>query len=374
MGDFTAVTPHIIAREALIALEDNTVLSSLVHRDFAKEFQKVGSTVSIRKPVTMVAASVSDTVNEVTPTESSVDIVLNEHIDITFNVTTTDLSLSVTDFSEQLIAPAMRGHAEYLDGQLADLYKDIAGHYRVTTTHAAGDIAELRAVMSVLQCPLQDRRLVMHPVTEVGYIKLDAFLNAHKRGDGGRALREAEMGRVMGFDCYMDQNMKTHAAGLEAADSTGAIVGAGASAGTACSVDGLLNSSTIFIYDVFKFTGYDQWFVVNAAATSSSGGEATITDFSPPLNSVIADDTVCTILHTHRANLAFHKNCFALATAPLAPPIGGAAAAVVNYKGISARVVYDYTMMTKKNLISIDLLYGRKTLDRSLGARLADEN
>lgn len=372
MGDFTAVTPHIIAREALIALEDNTVLSSLVHRDFAKEFQKVGSTVSIRKPVTMVAASVSDTVNEVTPTESSVDIVLNEHIDITFNVTTTDLSLSVTDFSEQLIAPAMRGHAEYLDGQMADLYKDIAGHYRVTSTHAAGDIAELRAVMSVLQCPLQDRRLVMHPVTEVGYIKLDAFLNAHKRGDGGRALREAEMGRVMGFDCYMDQNIKTHTAGLEAADSTGALKGAGASAATVCTIDAVASGGTVLAYDLFKVTGYDEWHVVSTTATASSA--TIILDFQPAFLVENADDAVTTILHTHRANLAFHKNCFALATAPLAPPIGGAAAAVVNYKGISARVVYDYTMMTKKNLISIDLLFGRKTLDRSLGARLVDEN
>jgi len=202
MGDASLVTPHIIAREALLVLEDNLVLAGLVHRDYAKEFQKVGSTVSIRKPTTMTAASVSDTVNEVTPTESSVDIVLNEHIDITFNVTSVDLSLDVVDFSEQLIAPAMRGHADYIDGQLAALYQDIGAHRRVSTTHALGDIAELRAVMSVLQCPLQDRRLVMHPVTEVGYIKLDAFNNAHKRGDGGRAMREAEMGRVLGFFLY----------------------------------------------------------------------------------------------------------------------------------------------------------------------------
>ncbi|KKN05975.1 hypothetical protein LCGC14_1081990, partial [marine sediment metagenome] len=72
MGDFTSVTPHIIARESLIILENELVLAGLVHRDYTKEFQKVGSTVSVRKPVSMTAASVSDTVNEVTPTESRV--------------------------------------------------------------------------------------------------------------------------------------------------------------------------------------------------------------------------------------------------------------------------------------------------------------
>jgi len=372
MGDFTSVTPHIIARESLIILENELVLAGLVHRNFTREFQKVGSTVSIRKPVSMTAASVSDTVNEVTPTESSVDVILNEHIDITFNVTTTDLTLSVVDFNEQLIRPAMIGHAQYVDSQIAALHTAIAGHYRVTGTQAVGDIAELRAVQSVLKVPMQDRRCVLHPVTEAGYMKLDAFLNAHKRGDGGRALREAEMGRVMGYDFYMDQNIKTHTGGLLSADGTGAMKGAGASAGTTCTVDAVVSGGTVNLGDKFKVTGYDEWHVVTVAATASTA--TIILSFQPAFLVENVDNSVVTITDTHRANMAFHKNCFALVMAPLAPPIGGAAAAVVNYKNIAARVVYGYTQMTKKNLISIDLLFGRKTLDRNLGAILVDEN
>ena len=368
----TFITPHIIARESLIALEDNMVLAGLVHRGFSKEFQKVGSTISIRKPAVMVAASVSDTVNVVTVTESSVDIVLNEHIDISFDVTSKELSLDVVDFNDQLIAPAMRGHAEYVDGQLADLYKDIGTHFRVTSTHALADIADLRAAMSVMQIPMQDRRCVVHPISEAGYIKLDVFNNAHKRGDGGRALREAEMGRVLGFDFYMDQNIKTHTAGLEGADSTGSLDGAGASAATVATVDAVVSGGTVLAYDLFKVTGFDEWHVVSVNATATD--DTVIVSFQPKFKVANTDGAVVTFLHTHRANLAFHKNCFALATAPLVPPIGGALAAVVNYKGLSARVVYGYTQMTKKNLISIDILFGRKTLDRSLGARLADEN
>ncbi|KKL59982.1 hypothetical protein LCGC14_2209870, partial [marine sediment metagenome] len=73
----------------------------------------------------------------------------------------------------------MIGHAQYVDSQMAALHTDIAGHERVTSTHAVGDIADLRAVQSVLKVPMQDRRAVLHPVSEAGYMKLDAFLNAH---------------------------------------------------------------------------------------------------------------------------------------------------------------------------------------------------
>jgi len=51
----TLLTPSIIAKEALIVLENNLVLGSKVHRDYADEFTKVGDTITIRKPATLVS-------------------------------------------------------------------------------------------------------------------------------------------------------------------------------------------------------------------------------------------------------------------------------------------------------------------------------
>jgi hypothetical protein len=38
-------------------------------------------------------------------------------------------------------------------------------------------------------------------------LKTELFISAEKRGDEGTALREASLGRLLGFDTYMDQNV-----------------------------------------------------------------------------------------------------------------------------------------------------------------------
>ena len=366
----TLLTPTIIAKEALIALENNLVLANLVHRDYSSEYQSIGATVIIRKPATFTSASVSGTVNLSTAVESSVVVVLNQQLDVTFNVSDRELSLEVVDFSEQFIQPVMRAHAQKVDELVAALYADVAGHFPASSTSSVSDITNLRSVMNILKVPLTDRRLVFHPATEARYLPLDAFLHAEKRADGGRAIREAEIGRVLGFNCYMDQNIPSHTCALTdlAGAASAATVGA-----TSIELYNLASAEVISAGDVFKPTGISEWCVVTTAVTLSGGGIATVS-FAPALVTAIPDATVVTFQATHKANLAFHKNAFALVTAPLAPPIGGARAAVLNYKGLSCRVVYDYTMMTKQNLISIDMLCGVKTLDRNLAARLSDAN
>ena len=67
-------------------------------------------------------------------------------------------------------------------------------------------------------------------------------------------------------------------------------------------------------------------------------------------------------------NLVFHKNAFALVTRPLELPMGSEKAAIVNYDGFGLRVVYGYDMNSKTDTISIDMLCGVKTLDKSLAA------
>lgn len=51
----TFLTPDIIAKEALMVLENNLVMAGLVHRDYSPEFAKVGDTITIRKPAKFIA-------------------------------------------------------------------------------------------------------------------------------------------------------------------------------------------------------------------------------------------------------------------------------------------------------------------------------
>jgi len=367
----TFLTPTIIARQALLVLENELVMANLVHRDYSKEFQKVGSTVLIRKPASFTSTVVSDTVNMATATESSVAVVLDKHLDITVEVTSQELTLDIVDFSEQILRPMMRAHAQAIDKYLCNEYVNVAAHYAVSDTPAISDITGVRAVMNVLKVPLTERRCVLHPMTEADYLHLDAFLHAEKRGDT-RAIKEASMGRVLGFDFYMDQNIAEHTTGGLSGGGTATIQlkGAATAGATAITVDGCVSGGTANAYDVFKIVGYDQWHVLGQAATANVG--TCTLNFQPALSGARVDDATVVFQQSHRANLAFHKNAFAMVTAPLEPPLGGAKATTVTYKGISARVVYDYTIMTKKNVISIDLLCGFKTLDRDLACRLCD--
>lgn len=373
----TFMTPSIIAKEALMVLENETVLASLVYQAYSKEFQKVGSTVTIRKPASFTVDTFADTATAQTITESSVQVVLDNHLDVSFEVTTAELSLDVVSFSEQLIAPAMRAMAQRVDELLAALYVDVGGHTDVTaTTQVVGDIAQLREQLNLQKVPMGNRYAVLHPTTEARYLALDAFLHASKTGDT-KALRQGSMGRVMGMDFYMDQNIAEHTVDANLAlDKAGAIKGAGVLAATSITVDALAGDVTAIVKagDLLKIAGDSFGYVVTAAATAdgTAATDVIIVPISPALKQAEDDDAVVTFQDTHLANLAFHRNAFALVTAPLAPPIGGAKAAVENYKGLSCRAVYDYTMATKKNVISIDMLCGVKTLDNQLAACLSD--
>lgn len=370
----TLITPLAVAKEALIVLENNMVMGSLVHRAYSSEFKERGATVVVRKPTSFTATAFTSTVGYSTITESSVAVILDKHWDVSFQITSQELSLDVTDFSEQFIEPAMRAIAQEVDSDLCSRNATaIAGHYPVSSTPAVSDIAGAEAVMDVLKVPMTDRRLVLHPVTKSAYMSLDAFLNAHKRGDGGKALKTAEIGQVLGFDTYMDQNIPTFNSAIDVAATAvlqGTLTAAGTVAGTVLKVDLGGTSEVLNIGDCFKVTGYDEWHLITTASTLGSG--TGLMNFSPPMKSAYTNASTVTFQGDHRNNLAFHKNAFALVTAPLAAPIGGAKAAVVSYKGLSCRVVYGYDQLYKKNNISVDFLCGVKLLDQNLAARLTD--
>lgn len=61
------------------------------------------------------------------------------------------------------------------------------------------------------------------------------------------------------------------------------------------------------------------------------------------------------------ANLAFHKNAFAFVNRPL-EPARGVESYVTSHNGLSIRVTMGYDIQTKKQTLSVDCLYGYKTL------------
>ena len=73
---------------------------------------------------------------------------------------------------------------------------------------------------------------------------------------------------------------------------------------------------------------------------------------------------------TTEIGVAFHKTAVALVTRQLELPEGAANAAILDYKGFGIRVVIGYDQSLKKNMVSLDTLYGVKTLDANRAVKI----
>ena len=123
----TFLTPSVVAREALMVLENNLVMANLVHRDYSDEFVQVGDTVTIRKPAKFTAKNFAGAIVRQDASEGSVAVKIDRHRDVSFEVTSKEMTLDIKDFSSQLIAPAMRAIAQAVDPQ--DLFRSTGQAY-----------------------------------------------------------------------------------------------------------------------------------------------------------------------------------------------------------------------------------------------------
>ena len=206
----TFLTPDIIAREALMVLRNNAVMANLVHRDYSDEFVAgVGDTITVRKPAKFTANEYSGSISVQDATEGSVAVKLDKHLDVSFAVTSKQLSLDIKDFSEQLLVPAMQAFADKVDAYLLGLASDITNEvsYVSGTSNIRNTVVDARKYLTAAAAPMTDRRFVYGSDIEADLLKTDLFLTADKVGDEGTALREASLGRKLGLDFYVDQNV-----------------------------------------------------------------------------------------------------------------------------------------------------------------------
>lgn len=202
----TILTPDIIAREALMVLRNNAVMANLVHRDYSNEFVAgVGDTITIRKPATFEAKEYAGTITVQDATESGVAVKMDKHLDVSFAVTSKELTLDIEDFSKQFLVPAMQAFQDKIDSYLLGLQADVTNRVTATTV-IQNDIVDARKNLVKSGAPLTERRFVYSSDTEADLLKTDLFVSADKVGDEGTALREASLGRKFGMDFYVDQN------------------------------------------------------------------------------------------------------------------------------------------------------------------------
>ena len=204
MGN-TFLTPSIIAKEALMVLRNNAVMANLVHRDYSEDFAAVGDKITVRKPATFKANEYNGSIEVQDATESGVEVKMDKLLDVSFAVTSKQMTLDINDFSEQLLVPAMQAFADKIDKAILGLEANVTN--RVNTTNSKADVIAARKFLTSAAAPLADRRYVYNSDVEADLLSTDLFVNAGAVGDDGTALKEASLGRKFGMDFYVDQNI-----------------------------------------------------------------------------------------------------------------------------------------------------------------------
>lgn len=208
-----AYIPEVWANESIAILEENMVVGNLVHRDFEPIIASYGDVVNTRKPGEFVAKrkTTADSVTVQTPTAVSIPVVLNQHLHTSFLIKDGDQSKSFKDLVMEYLHPAMlsiaRAVDEIVSGQVYQFIGNGAGQLGgLSKTTAENYLVNTRQVLNINKAYVQDRNLILGPVSESQLLQDQAFLQAYSVGDDGTALREASLGRKFGFDIFMAQN------------------------------------------------------------------------------------------------------------------------------------------------------------------------
>lgn len=374
----TFLTPSIIGREALMILENQLVAARLFHRGHTAEFTgaKKGDTISVRAPASFTAQEFSSTISVQTATETSTSLQLEKHFDVTFAVTSRDWTLSLSDFSSQLLQPAVAAIAQSVDAYILGKYLEIPYYYG-TASDPPDTLADLAAIDKTLndqKVPTSGRIAIVNPAAKADMMAITQVAQAEQRGDGGTALAEARMGRIMGIDWYMSQNIATHTAGTisDGSTKTAKVNSATVALGDkTVNIDNTTLTGTLVIGDVFTVAGDTQKYVVTANKTAANNAISSMA-FMPGAKVAWADDTVITFAPqaNHVANIAGHPNGLTLAIVPLELPRGAAKAEYIGDRGLGIRVVYDYDSTYKRDIISLDVLCGAKVQQPELLCRI----
>ncbi len=390
----TLLTPTVIAKEALMLLKNSTVMAGLVHREFKNEFVKIGSSVNIRKPVRFLSYDGPDITSNIQDvTETNTSITIDKHKSVPWKFSAKDLTLTIEKYSERYLAPAIAQLANDVDLSLCNLYKDVfaASGTAGTTPSTFAAFAGAAQKLDEMAVPKDMRRMVLNPAAYWGIAGSQTGLfNGALAKD---AWERGYLKNVAGFDIWSDQNVKAHTKGT--ATGTPLVNGSTSSGATTLVTDGWSNSITGILKqgDVFTIAGVNsvnpmsrestgnlQQFTVTADANSNGTGQSTISIYPAITNSgayqtvdaLPADNAAITVVNTHKANLAFHKNAFALVTVPFEKPDSATWFETQSDpdSGLSVTVSKSWDNLKFEETCRVDIMWGAKAIYPELATRL----
>jgi len=394
----------MITREALRVLHQKCNFIGNVNRQYDNKFAqtgaKIGSSLNIRMPSkysvrTGAAISYQDHVERSTP------LTVNSQYGVDVSFTSVELTMSLDDFSQRIIEPAMAQLAAKIEGDcLSDAYK-LVNNYTNATTDGLMTFKRFQqggANITSNLGPLANRAAILSPDSMVEFN--DAVKGLFQDSSSiAKIYREGRMGRTGGFDVYENTLTPAHTTGSLAGSplTTGAALGTSTTANSWVStsdidIDGATSGTTLKAGDIVTFgtladgivgvhpetkvsTGKLQTFVVQSDATVVTAGTVTIT-VKPglmygsgnayqncALTGANTDGLTVTrvgaVSSAFGQDLQFHKDAFVFATADLEDVSQyGAWGGRESMDGISMRLARQYAIGTDTVPCRIDVLFG----------------
>lgn len=339
-----------------------------------------------------------DTIN----TSTTLSVTTVKGVDLNFS--TVELTMSLNDFSRDVLEPAMTVLAANIEADALSMVKDVYNQ-----TNNVGSAATLSQLLNArkklvdnlspmdglsIQLNTQDNADI---VTDVKGLFQDSATLA-------KQYREGFLGRTAGFDFYENTLLTPFTGGSEVASASSTISINGSNQfNTATSATATVSitltvtngsSKTLKKGDIVTLVGCNrvhpetkadtgalqQFTVVSDVATSDTSMIVSPgIVISGPFQNVTAAPTTANAIKkigvastAYGLSLAYHKNAFTFATADLImdPSMGWAARRVQD--GISMRIWKQGDIINNKIPCRVDVLYGFKTLRPQLACRLAN--
>lgn len=395
------LTISMITKESVRILRNQFGFTKGVNRNyddtFAQTGAKIGSVINIRKPVRYTTTNgPALQIQDVTDQSVPLQLTTQQHVDFQFN--SKDMTLSIDEFGQRYLQPAINALANKIDFDGLALANQVYNAVGVpgTTPNTALIALQAGQKLSENATPVDGRRsLIINPAGEASMV--DALKGLFQ--DSSKIAEQYSsgmMGRGLGFDWRMDQNVQAHTVGTY----TGTPVVSGANqSGSALNTSGWGNSllSLLSVGDIFTIagcfnvnpvsfqsTGALKQFTVTAGAVSDGSGLSTI-QISPSIvltgpyqnvSNAPGNGNALTVLGASGTvtpmNLAYHRDAFALGMADLELPKGVEMAARASdpESGISLRIVRDYDIVNDQHPCRIDVLYGWVAIYPEMACRI----
>lgn len=385
----TLLTLNQITREAVRLFRNSNAFIGSIDRQyddqFARDGAKIGNTLRIRLPndfvVTTgtVAASPQNTVEP----NTTLTLTNQDHVDVQYS--SQDLTLSLQDYSERILAPMVNNLAGSVAANVMTGAESICNYISKTTsgsivTPTANEWLLAGAALDLSSAPRGNRKAILDPYTQARTVSSLAGL-FNPTGTVAKQFTTGEMmGPALGIQEWMsDQTVLKHTTGAYGTDGT---VNGASQTGTTITVTAL--NGPLKKGDIITFAGVNQvnritklsvgtpaQFVLTADAAASAtslsiypalipGASGTVqyatVDVSPANGAAFT--VVSKASEVYRKNFVMRPEAVTLATADLIMPKGVHDAARENYDGISMRMVSQYNVSSDQFITRLDVLYG----------------